>query len=276
VLPLPTPRPLVARILPALALALLLAPRAAFAVPPLLNYQGFLADNAGQPMNGSHVMQFEMFADSTGGAALWSEAYAAVTVSAGVFNVLLGSVTPLPVGTLFTGNALWLQTTVDGSTLLPRRPIVSVAYALRAENADMRAIARAQGYSGDNTDNGVLAGRTVTMTKKYATTGVRVGWSDNFGVSTLNNACRWEVLFNGVQCTNPGAVVIDKYEGNTGNVRDPASMFGTCFRVGSGVFLPAGTVIVTTRVYPSPGYAGSDCYTGWNSQLWSLEAEEVR
>lgn len=254
-----------------LILVMALSPAVARAVPPLMNYQGYVTDNVGQPMSGSHTMQFQMFADSTGGAALWSETYAAVDVVAGVFSVLLGAATPLPVGTLFTGNMLWLQTTVDGNTLLPRRPVVSVAYALWAENSDIRTIARTQGYISDNTDNGVLTGRSLTMTKKYAATGIRVGWSDNFRVTVNNKACRWEILFNGAPCASPGAVMFDKYEGNTSSNRhDPSSFFGTCFG------LPAGTVAITTRVYPGPGYVGSDCMTGWNNQLFSIEAEEVR
>lgn len=251
------------------ALAMSAAP--ASAVPPLLNYQGYVTDTSAQPMTGNHAMTFEMFADSTGGAALWTESYAAVAVNTGIFNVLLGSVTPLPVGTLFTGNQLWLQTTVDGTPLLPRRPIVSVAYAILAGSVEPRTIARNQGYLGDNTDNGLLAGRTVSISKKFANTGIRVSWSDNYRVLGNNMACRWEVLFNGAQCANPGPIMIDKYEGGTGSNRhDPGSMFGTCFG------LPVGSVVVTTRVGPSLGYPVNDCYTGWNNQLWSLEAEEVR
>jgi len=37
-----------------------------------------------------------------------------------------------------------------------------------------------------------------------------------------------------------------------------------------------GMVTVSTRVAPTPGYTGSDCHTGWNFQLASLEVEEVR
>jgi hypothetical protein len=254
-----------------LTLGLAFVPGIASAVPPLLNYQGFVTDDQAQPMTGNHAMRFEMYGDSTGGSPLWSETYAAVAVNAGIFNVLLGSVTPLPVGTLFTGAQLWLETSVDGTPLLPRRPIVSVAYAILAGQVEPRMIPRAQGYLGDNTDNGALATRTLTLTKRYPATGVRVAWSDNFRVMPNNRACRWEVLFNGSPCPNPGPIAIDMYEGNTNSNRhDPASMFGTCYG------LPAGTVQVTTRVGPSPGYPVSDCYTGWNNQLWSLEAEEVQ
>jgi hypothetical protein len=100
---------------------------------------------------------------------------------------------------------------------------------------------------------------------------LRVTWSDNFRVMVLNKACRWEVLFNGSPCPNPGGLYFDKYEGNTSSNRhDPSTFTGTCLGVASGM------VTVTTRVGPSPNYSGSDCDTGWQSQLASLEVEEVR
>jgi hypothetical protein len=39
--------------------------------------------------------------------------------------------------------------------------------------------------------------------------------------------------------------------------------------------LPAGNYVVQVYVGPSPGYAQTDCYTGWNNQYWALEVEEV-
>ncbi len=140
-------------------------------------------------------------------------------------------------------------------------------------NGDLiRTIARFQSYTaGDGTDSGALIGRNVSYTKRRADTGLRVSWSDNFRVVGNTQACRWEVLFNGVSCTSPGPIVFDKYEGGTSSNRhDPATVFGTCFG------LAAGTVNVTTRTTTVPGYGVGDCYTGWNGQLVSFEVEEVR
>lgn len=94
----------------------------------------------------------------------------------------------------------------------------------------IRTIPRWQGYAVDQTDNGVLSGRTFTMTKRYASTGIKVSWSDNFRVIGNNTACSWEILFNGASCPSPGVVRFDKYEGNTSSNRhDPNTVFGTCF-----------------------------------------------
>ena len=133
-----------------------------------------------------------------------------------------------------------------------------------------RNIARWQGYAGDGTDDGALSGRTVTYSKKAPGTGLRVVWSDNFRVRGNDKACRWEVLFKGASCTSPGGIYFDKYEGATSSNRhDMATVMGTCYG------LPPGTVVVSARVGPTPGYSGQDCYTGWSDQLVSLEVEEV-
>src|SRR5438128_927379 len=69
---------------------------AAAAVPTLMNYQGYLTDNTSTPVTASEPMTFKLYPDSTTGSVLWSESYASVSVTAGVFNVLLGSATALP------------------------------------------------------------------------------------------------------------------------------------------------------------------------------------
>lgn len=128
-----------------LALGLLLGVAAASpaaAIPALLQYQGQLT-NGGGPVNGNVAMTFTLFGAESGGSPLWTESYASVTVTAGVFNVLLGSNTPLPVGSVFTGQTLWIETVIDGVTMTPRRPIVSVGYAARAAIADSAVAAPA-------------------------------------------------------------------------------------------------------------------------------------
>ena len=105
------------------------------AVPTLMNYQGYLTDNSNSAVTGAYPMTFKLYADSTADSLLWSESYATVAVTAGVFNVVLGTATPLP-PSVFTGDILWLLTTVNGVSILPRRPIVTVAYAFRSSIAD--------------------------------------------------------------------------------------------------------------------------------------------
>src|SRR3989449_3898460 len=121
-------------------------PARAANVPTVMSYQGFLADGANNPRQGAFKMKFSIYADSTGGSALWTETYAAIPVSSGVFGVMLGTVTPLP-ASAFTGARLWLQTAVSDTILAPRRPLVTVPYSFRAQLADTAAFAL-QGQTG--------------------------------------------------------------------------------------------------------------------------------
>ena len=57
-----------------------------------------------------------------------------VEVSRGLFNVLLGSTTPLSASD-FDGTSRWLELEVEGETLSPRVRIVSAPYAIQAEEA---------------------------------------------------------------------------------------------------------------------------------------------
>ena len=99
-------------------------------VPALIDYQGRLTDDAGDPVNGNVSIEFKIYADSTGGAALWTETQT-VSVSEGLFQVSLGEVTTLDL--TFEDDAHWLGINVsaDGE-MTPRTRITSVAYAINA------------------------------------------------------------------------------------------------------------------------------------------------
>lgn len=103
-------------------------------VPQLLNYQGRLS-SAGGPVTGDQTITFRIYDADTGGAELWSETQT-VPVTDGVFNVILGSITPL--ADVFSGSgSRYLSVQVQGeSEMTPRLQFVSSAYALRTQRAD--------------------------------------------------------------------------------------------------------------------------------------------
>ena len=120
-------------------------------VPQLLNYQGRLTNAAGLPVSGMVAMRFELLDGDTNTATLlWGETQGAVAVSQGVYNVLLGSVKPIP-GSALSGSTVFLEVQVSGETLRPRQRLTSVAYALRAANSGQAANAQTLNglYSSD-------------------------------------------------------------------------------------------------------------------------------
>ncbi|KPL17752.1 MAG: hypothetical protein AMJ92_11145 [candidate division Zixibacteria bacterium SM23_81] len=110
-------------------------------VPNKLNYQGHLTHASdSSAVTDTLEMTFRFFDAKTAGAELWSEIHADVPVIDGLFSVVLGENTSLPTG-LFDGSALWLQTEVGAEVLSPRKPLVSVAYGIRSQEADHAATA---------------------------------------------------------------------------------------------------------------------------------------
>ncbi len=124
-------------------------------VPLLLNYQGQLRSADGTPQSGTFSMTFRFFDAEAGGNQLppsnpWTEAQS-VVVSDGIFNVLLGSVSGLP-DELFDGGPTdskgplrFLEVTVEGETLSPRKRVASAAYAISSNG---RAGATSEECSG--------------------------------------------------------------------------------------------------------------------------------
>jgi hypothetical protein len=117
-------------------------------IPWHVNYQGYLTDDLGNPMTDTLDMTFGIWDASLSGTELWSEDQT-VTIENGLFNVVLGSVTPIPSGVFQTGQTRWLELTVETQTLSPRTEVTSVGYSYRSVKAD------SAGYSSlsDMVDN---------------------------------------------------------------------------------------------------------------------------
>lgn len=105
------------------------------AVPQMINYQGRLTDASGNPLNGTYSITFKLYSVGTGGSAIWTETHSNVNVSNGLFNVLLGSTTPLD-ASKFTGTTYLGVTVGSDPEMTPRQRLVSVPYALVAATCE--------------------------------------------------------------------------------------------------------------------------------------------
>ncbi len=115
------------------------APRAPGA-PDMIHYQGRLSRVSGAPVPDTISVTFSIYNQPAGGTLLWSARYDGVTVTRGVFNVMLGGATPFSQtgsfgAALFADDTRYLEVTIITSTLSPRQRIGSVAYALAAKSA---------------------------------------------------------------------------------------------------------------------------------------------
>jgi len=79
-------------------------------------------------------MVFSICVDSTGSACSWTEVHSSVSVSGGLFDVILGSVNPITDDN-FLGEERWLGINVGGEAM-PYTRLVSVPYAHRVSTID--------------------------------------------------------------------------------------------------------------------------------------------
>jgi trimeric autotransporter adhesin len=111
---------------------------AAAQIPDKLNYQGKLTNSSGQPVSATVSMVFQLYDVATGGSALYAEAQT-VAVTNGIFNVAIGSETPL---SLPFDVPYFLGVTVGADPeMTPRQAVLSSPYALRATSADATSFA---------------------------------------------------------------------------------------------------------------------------------------
>jgi hypothetical protein len=145
--------------IPLISMVFLLLAFSAAATPPrLINYQGILTDADGSPSSGTFDLRFSIYpSDMPGDLYFWTELHEDVVVSDGLFNVILGGLTPIPVGLFNTGGGegeRWIGIKVDGDPeITPRMRITSVPWALNADYAEYAASAGATS-DGDWTVDG--------------------------------------------------------------------------------------------------------------------------
>jgi len=102
-------------------------------VPDTINYQGMLTSPSGTPISGSRTMVFSLYTVATLGSAIYTETQT-VTVNNGVFNVAIGSMTPLALPfdvPYFLGVAVGTD-----AEMTPRQALLASPYARRAADSD--------------------------------------------------------------------------------------------------------------------------------------------
>ncbi|OGC19906.1 hypothetical protein A3J90_07600 [candidate division WOR-1 bacterium RIFOXYC2_FULL_37_10] len=113
-------------------------------VPTKISYQGVLKTSSGSLLTGSYNMRFSITSDSAGNSPVWgTESHSAVSVSSGIFSVILGETTALT-PSVFSSDTRYLKVEVASpsdsttayETMTPLTQLLSVGYALRASTAE--------------------------------------------------------------------------------------------------------------------------------------------
>jgi len=194
-------------------------------IPHLVNYQGRLTDNGGNPLDGSYDLTFKIYNAATGGTLLWSEVRPSVPVSNGIFSIILGEVASLD---LAFDTQYWLEVMVGAETIAPRRKLTSVGYAFRAQVAD--------------TAEHVINSGVASDTAKYAWNADSLdghNWGDTYPNADkvdnyhAGNSSGQVPVSNGTLCSDLNADRMDGYHAGTSSGQIPVSNGSLCSNLNS-------------------------------------------
>lgn len=113
-----------------LVLSLLFPFTVSAAIPQTINYQGFLTDNAGTPINGTVTIVFSLYDAPTGGTRLWTDSNSVNAVN-GLVNHNLGPINLAFDSQIYIGIAVG-----SDPEMSPRQALTSVPYAYHAKTVE--------------------------------------------------------------------------------------------------------------------------------------------
>jgi len=143
-------------------------------IPKTISYQGILKNADGTSVtDGTYSITFKLYDISTEGTPLWTEKQS-LTVNAGIFNHILGSINPLEIP---FDKQYWLGIIIgDGIELKPRMKLASSAYSLNAASV------------ADNSVTGSkIADGNVVRSINSLTENVTLAGGDNITISQSEN-----------------------------------------------------------------------------------------
>lgn len=157
-------------------LSLLVSVSSFGAVPETINYQGYLTNADGQPVDQPVEITIAIYNVELGGSPLWSGTYNPA-VEQGLFSVELGSPSnPFP-NDLFE-NPVWLGLSVSNDLeMAPRRALAASSYAIESKNAQSLG-----GFSPSTYDQ---SSHVTDQNNPHGTTAAQIGAASIQDVSSL-------------------------------------------------------------------------------------------
>ncbi len=131
---------------------------ASIQIPKKMNYQGYLTDGSGQPINGTRNLRFRLY-DAAGNMMNWVETHQNVSIVNGIFNVVLGGSTAPAANsvneTFREPYQLEIQVYHPPSgpweSMSPRHLLTNAAYAMAARKVVYQQVLTVAADGGDTT-----------------------------------------------------------------------------------------------------------------------------
>jgi hypothetical protein len=266
--------------------------------PRLIRFSGRLRDAAGKPLTGAEGVTFAIYSEADGGSPLWLETQTVQCDETGQYTALLGSATAegLPLDLFTAYDERWLGAKPEGQEEQPRVLLVSVPYALRAEDANTvggmtpQQIMAASStpivqqmvlQSTPQTDTTTTAGRppgpTAPGTSSIAAPGPRIS-------TYLKNSTQGEVEAYNDGTSTPLQLLLNPLGGNVGvGTTAPGqklSVAGTIEATTGGFKFPDATTQATAGISPAAADArysrlsAANAFTGNQSIAGSLSVSQ--
>jgi trimeric autotransporter adhesin len=110
----------------------------AASIPFLLRHSGVARDITGAPMAGVVTLTFSVYRDEADQAPLWQETQAMTLSDGGRYSAIIGSETRdgVPLELFVSGQSRWIGIRIQGQPESVRTMLISVPYALKAEDAN--------------------------------------------------------------------------------------------------------------------------------------------
>jgi trimeric autotransporter adhesin len=139
-------------------------------VPRLVNFAGKAIDGKGSVATGVQGATFSIYKDQYDGAPLWVETQNITADAKGNYTVQLGAMKNegMPQDFFTSGEARWLGIRINGGEEQPRVLLLSVPYALKAEDAQTLGGLPASAYMLAGASGSATAGSTMILSPATA------------------------------------------------------------------------------------------------------------
>lgn len=251
-----------------------LTPVVSAAINPEIDYQGKLANSSGVAVsNGNYNIEFKLYTVASGGSAIWTEddynsASAGVSITNGLFSVMLGSTTALTGvnfnQTLYLGVNIGATSTgavtLDGE-MTPRKIIGTVPAAFVANTL--------QGYNALEFMRSDAANATSTSATYFSVTNTGSGDVADFVGTASSTGLFIQSSGNvGIGSTTPGTSLVVVGTTTVGSIISTSTTNYNTFAgfVGIGTTTPwqaltvSGNFALTGSLYDSTASAGLNGY----------------
>jgi len=244
-------------------------------VPRLIRVTGTLPESAGKPSSGVISINFALYKEQNSTDPLWQETQNVRLDFAGHYSLLLGATKEegLPLDVFSSGEAHWLGIQPEGQTEQPRILLLSVAYALKAADADTLGGKPASAFVLAGSQSPVVA---IASGSPATTAAAAQGLNAGLSGPTPQAACT-TISSDGTATANQ----IAKF--TTACNLENSAIFENAGKVGIGNKAPAGALDVTGTAFISglltpeageeiPPLGTATATQGFNSNPVDIEA----